>query len=292
MDNETIVHKLQAGQGNRQQLLEMLWIRNLGLVRKTIHRLTGLDRNKDSDKQDFEDLEQQAFLGILRAIPVYDSEKGTKFFTIAYHYIMFSIYRYYDRSGQSVRVPDYMRKRIWKYTRERERQRENGEPATDESIKKALGLTDYAFRTIMSAMRALKLESLDNPLDRNDSDSGTVLDMIAGYENVSETALAGSYEKDLHNLLQSALRELPEKERTVIYARHYQKMKTAHIATVLQCSPQYVSQLAQSAYKRIRTGKYGQELATFLPRKSMERAKRQIRNDFKDLSDQERELLL
>ena len=150
---------------------------------------------------------------------------------------MFSIYRYYDRSGQSVRVPDYMRKRIWKYTRERERQRENGEPATDESIKKALGLTDYAFRTIMSAMRALKLESLDNPLDRNDSDSGTVLDMIAGYENVSETALAGSYEKDLHNLLQSALRELPEKERTVIYARHYQKMKTAHIATVLQCSP-------------------------------------------------------
>ena len=116
--------------------------------------------------------------------------------------------------------------------------------------------------------------------------------MIAGSENVSETALAGSYEKDLHDLLQSALRELPEKERTVIYARHYQKMKTAHIATVLQCSPQYVSQLAQSAYKRIRTGKYGQELATFLPRKSMERAKRQIRNDFKDLSDQERELLL
>ena len=85
MDNETIVLKLQAGQGNRKQLLEMLWIQNLGLIRKIIHGLTGLERNKDSDKQDFEDLEQQAFLGILQAIPVYDSEKGTKFFTIAHH---------------------------------------------------------------------------------------------------------------------------------------------------------------------------------------------------------------
>ena len=292
MDNETIVLKLQAGQGNRKQLLEMLWIQNLGLIRKIIHGLTGLERNKDSDKQDFEDLEQQAFLGILQAIPVYDSEKGTKFFTIAHHYIMFSIYRYYDRSGQSVRVPDYMRKRIWKYTRERERQRENGEPATDESIKKALGLTDYAFRTTMSAMRALKPERLDSLLDENDRDSGTVLDMIAGSENVSETALAGSYEKDLHDLLQSALRELPPKERTVIHARHYQRMDTAWIARVLHCSPQYVSQLARSAYKRIRTGKYGQELLTFLPERYINRACKRIQDDFQDLSDQERELLL
>ena len=61
MDNETIVNKLQAGQGNREQLLEMLWTRNLGLIRKLIHGMTGLERGKWSDRQDFEDLEQQAF---------------------------------------------------------------------------------------------------------------------------------------------------------------------------------------------------------------------------------------
>ncbi len=190
MDNETIVLKLQAGQGNRKQLLEMLWIQNLGLIRKIIHGLTGLERNKDSDKQDFEDLEQQAFLGILQAIPVYDSEKGTKFFTIAHHYITVSVYRYYDKYGQSIRIPDYMRHRIRVYTRERERQLAQGLPVTDESIKKALGWTDNSFRSVISAMKKMKPERLDSLLDENDRDSGTVLDMIAGSENVSETALA------------------------------------------------------------------------------------------------------
>lgn len=115
---------------------------------------------------------------------------------------------------------------------------------------------------------------------------------LYGSENVSETALAGSYEKDLHDLLQSAIRELPPKERTVIHARHYQRMDTAWIARVLHCSPQYVSQLARSAYKRIRTGKYGQELLTFLPERSINRARKRIQDDFQDLSDQEREQLL
>lgn len=292
MDNETIVNKLKAGQGNREQLLEMLWTRNLGLIRKLIHGMTGLEHGKWSDKQDFEDLEQQAFLGILRAIPVYDSTKGTKFFTIASDYIKVSIYRYYDKAGQSVRIPEYMRYRIRDYTRERDRQIANGEPATDESIKKALRLTDNSFRSIKSAMRKMNTESLDKLLDENNSDSGTVLDMIAGSENVSDTALAGSYEKDLHNLLQSAIRELPDRERTVLHARHYQRMSTAWIARTLHCSPQYVSQLAQSAYKKIRTGKYSQELLSFLPEKSMAQAKKRIQNDFKELSDQERDLLL
>jgi len=41
-DNESIVKQLQAGQGNREELLERLWTDNLGLIRKIIHRLTGL----------------------------------------------------------------------------------------------------------------------------------------------------------------------------------------------------------------------------------------------------------
>lgn len=292
MDNETIVNKLQAGQGNREQLLEILWTRNLGLIRKLIHGMTGLERGKWSDRQDFEDLEQQAFLGILQAIPVYDSAKGTKFFTIACDYIRVSIYRYYDKTGQSVRIPEYMRHRIREYTRERERQIIMGKPATDESIKKALGITDNALCSIKNAMRKMSMESLDKLLDDNNSDSGTVLDMIAGSENVSDTALASSYEKDLHDLLQSALRELPDREKTVLHARHYQRMSTAWIARTFQCSPQYVSQLAQSAYKRIRTGKYGPELLSFLPEKSTAQAKRRIQNEFRELSDQERDLLL
>ena len=64
MENETIVKMLQDGQGDQQQLLEMLWKQNISLVRKIIQESTGTERWN----QDFEDLEQQAFLGIRKPV--------------------------------------------------------------------------------------------------------------------------------------------------------------------------------------------------------------------------------
>ena len=63
-NNETIVLQLQNGEGNRNEQLDRLWRDNLPLIRKFVHEFTGLDRYAWSDKQDFEDLEQQAFFGI------------------------------------------------------------------------------------------------------------------------------------------------------------------------------------------------------------------------------------
>lgn len=67
-DNESIVKQIQSGQGNRQELLERLWTDNLGLIRKIIHRLTGLQYGYPPDREDFEDLEQQAFIGIMDSV--------------------------------------------------------------------------------------------------------------------------------------------------------------------------------------------------------------------------------
>lgn len=73
-DNESIVKQIQSGQGNRQELLERLWTDNLGLIRKIIHRLTGLQYGYPPDREDFEDLEQQAFIGIMDSVQHYDRQ--------------------------------------------------------------------------------------------------------------------------------------------------------------------------------------------------------------------------
>ncbi len=288
MDNETIVHKLQAGQGNRSELLERLWTDNLKLIRKIIHDTTGLEREKWSDRQDFEDLEQQAFFGVLESIQRYNSEKGTKFFTTAAYYIRKSIYRYYDYSGQALRIPAFMRHNVRAYLRERERNR----TATDKSIQKMLGMSDRAFRQTVMTVQKMELIRLDSYLNESEEESGTLLDMIASTENVSEKALSGSYDRELHNLLRSALRELPEKERRAIIARHYAGYNTEHIASEMKCTRQNVSKLIKSGYKRIRTGKYGPELTTFLPERAIYQAQKRIQEEFKDLSEQERNLLI
>lgn len=291
-DNESIVRQIQKGQGSRDELLEKLWTDNLGLIRKIIHEMTGLERGKWSDLQDFEDLEQQAFLGIMESIPQYDSEKGIKFFSFAYHYIRKSIMRYYDRAGQTMRIPEYMRAHIRAYMREKERQRTENEPATDESIRKALGMSDITWQSVTRAIQKLELQRLDNYLNESDKESGTILDMIASNESTSETAIISTNERELHALLRLALQALPKTERNVIMARYYQGHSLRYIAKSMNCSHQYVSQLSISAYKRIRTGKYAQELLSFLPERAMHRAERRIQDDFKELSEQERDLLI
>lgn len=291
-DNESIVIQIQKGQGNRNELLEKLWLDNLGLIRKIIHQLTGLQYGYPPDREDFEDLEQQAFLGILESVKHYDSTQGIKFFSFAQAYIRTSVYRYYDRSRQSLRIPAFMRKRIRKYIGERDRLRETGQPATNEIIQERLQLSDKAFDSLLRAIQKLELQRLDSYLNESDRESGTVLDMIAGNENTSETALASSYDTELKALLHSALKELTETERQILTARHFQRMNTRHIASLMKCRPQYVSKTAKTAYKRIRTGKYGKELSEFLPELATYRAQKRIENDFRELSEQERDLLI
>lgn len=291
-DNESIVKQIQNGQGNRNELLEKLWTDNLSLIRKIIHELTGLDRGNWSDRQDFEDLEQQAFIGIMESVQRYDSTKGIKFFSFAVYYIRLSVYRYYDRSGQLLRIPAYMRKRIRDFMREKERLREKGHTVTDEMVQEQLGMSDNAIREILKTIQKLEMQRLDSYLNENDRESGTILDMIASAENISEAAMESVHDRELHALLRSSLQELPETERQVLNARHFQRLNVRQIACHLNCTPQYVSKLAKTAYKRIRTGKYGTELATFLPERASHRAEKRIQDEFKELSEQERDLLI
>lgn len=291
-DNESIVKQIQTGQGNRNELLERLWTDNIGLIRKIIHELTGLDRGKWSDIQDFEDLEQQAFLGIMDCIQHFDSAKGTKFFTFATAYIRKSVYRYYDRASQALRIPAYMRKRIRDFIGERDRLRKKGLPATDEIIQERLGMSDNALRETLLAIQKLELQRLDSYLNESDSNSRTILDMIAGIENTSDTATESVHDRELHELLHFALQELPEPERYVLIARHYQRHNTRQIAREMNCTSQNVSRLVKSAYRKIRTGKYGKELATFLLERASHRAEKRIQDEFKELSEQERDLLI
>lgn len=288
--NEKIVSQIQNGIGDRQELLSELWTCNLGLVQKIIHRCTGLQ--KDIDRQDFEDLEQQAFIGIMCAMQKYDPAAGVRFFTYAESYIKKSIYKYYDRNGQALRLPAYMRKRIRQYTQARESLRMKGKAASIENIQELLSWSDNAMHSVVETIRKAEMQSLDCNLNENEKYSVTVLDMIAASENVEEDALSGSYLEGLHSLLQLALGELPNRERTVLQALFFQGLSYKELADCFGCTKQNISKIKGDAYKNIRMGKYGSELLSYLPDRKAKRAKKRIDQDFKELSEDERDLLL
>ncbi len=107
LTNERLVKLIQEGGIDRNKNLEMLWSRNLNLIRLIIKKLTGYRGNEDI----FQDMEQQAFIGFYDAVMRFDESRNIKFFSFANDYIRKSIYRYYDNGGYSIRIPEYMRGR-------------------------------------------------------------------------------------------------------------------------------------------------------------------------------------
>lgn len=160
MDNETIVRQLQNGQGNQQQLLELLWNQNIRLVRKIIHESTGLDHWD----QDFEDLEQQAFIGIMESVNRFDFSQGNRFFTYATHYIIKSIRKYYDQYCQSLRIPPAMRAKIKRYMKAREELQASGQIPTDSALMERLGMSEKEFRNVSVSVQKVGLISLNSYL--------------------------------------------------------------------------------------------------------------------------------
>lgn len=288
MDNETIVKQIQNGQGDRKQLLELLWNQNIPLVRKIIHDSTGLDQWD----QDFEDLEQQAFIGIMESVYRFDFSQGNRFFTYATHYIIKSLRKYYDRYCQSLRIPPAMRSKIKRYMKAREELQASGQVPTDKAIMECLGMSEKEFRNVNDIIQKVGLVSLDSRLEEHNNDSGTLLDIVPDPSQNTESASGSVYLQELHNALMSALGTLSGKESEIIYAHFYCNQTLGQISNIMNCSRQNIECHMKSAFRKLRTGKYGKELASFLPERKEKRAIKRIEHKTHGLSEREKDLLL
>lgn len=270
----------------------MLWKQNVSLVRKIIQESTGIERWN----QDFEDLEQQAFLGILESISRYDFSQGNRFFTYATHYIVKSLRKYYDRYCQSLRIPPAMRAKIKSYMIAREELQASGQVPTDKALMESLGMSEKEFRNVSDSIQKVGLVSLDSRLEENDKDSGTLLDMVSDPSQNTESASDSVYLRELHNTLTAALGTLSIRECEIIYARFYKGQTLEEIGDTLHCSKGNIDCHIQNAFRKLRRGKYGKELASFLPDRQERWAIRNINRESErkmaGLSEQEKDLLL
>lgn len=130
---------------------------------------------------------------------------------------------------------------------------------------------------------------LHKGLSESDKESETLLELITREEDIDTLALECTYDKELREILHLAIQSLPQKEQQVILARHFQQRNSKNIAEMLGCTAQNVSKLARRGYQRIRTGKYKNDLLTFLPEGERKRAIKRIQSDLKDLHLQEEE---
>lgn len=296
--NEELIERLQAAGEDTPDaaaIMEQLWAQNIRLVRLTVHRLTGLNVGE----QGFEDMEQQAYFSFHAAAYAYDPAEGLAFSTFFSKRIKWELCRYYERGGFTIRIPVYMKQRFRDCAKKkRELERETGRAVTYEDALNAMGLHPAAVAGTLAALRRQETASLEaEAYGSEDGDSVSLLDKLADGADMETDVIERVWQRELHAALMSALQDVPEVARGIISRHYFGGMSIGHMAQEYGITRQAVYDREQKAFRSIRAGRYGAELAEFMPSMSKkERADRLIREDRAavarlQLSNTEKELL-
>ena len=225
--------QIRLAQQGDQEAKTRLVEENTGLVWSIARRYFG--RGVDPD-----DLYQLGCLGFLKAIDGFDLEFGTQFSTYAVPKIAGEIRRFLRDDG-SVKVSRSLKERAAaiKMTRQRLTGQWNREPSISE-IAAELELT------LEEVAEAETATASTESIHRESGDDGFTLEDIL---------TEGSMEEDLVEkiALKEAIRQLPERERTVIDLRYFRGLTQDKTAKILGVSQVQISRIEKKALGVLRS---------------------------------------
>ncbi|MFJ4468173.1 SigB/SigF/SigG family RNA polymerase sigma factor [Streptomyces sp. NPDC089424] len=231
------LHELQEGP-EREALRDELATAWLPMA----HRIASRFRDRG---ESLEDLKQVAALGLVKAIDRYDPSRGA-FESYAVPTITGEVKRHFRDRMWALRVPrrvQELRNKVRLARRELAQNPGAPEPTVAE-IATHTGLTEEEVATGVEALESFSTLSLDAEL--SSADEGYSLADTLG-------APDGSYDVvvDRESAKQS-LRNLPERERAILYMRFFEDMTQSRIADQLGISQMHVSRLISRSCARVR----------------------------------------
>ena len=225
-------------ESQRDQALETVTRIHMPLARSLAHRYAGKGL-------DHEDLEQVAFLALLKAIHRFDLGKSTEFGAYATPTITGELRRYFRDYGWLVRPPRELqeRRQLVTDTRARLEQRLGHDPGAEE-LAEELDLSLESVREAQVAATNLRPASLD----ATTSEGGRpVLDLLdSRADGRSDPALDESI------VVRTALERLPARDQVLVELRFAGDLTQAEIAESMGLSAMQVSRLLRRTLDELR----------------------------------------
>ena len=190
-----------------------------------------------------EDLTQVANLGLLKAIDRFDVERGVKFSTYATATVVGELKRHFRDKGWALRVPRRLQEAGMKVGRTvTDLYQDLGRAPTVAEIGKRTGLSEEEVLEAMETAHAYTTQSLDAPTDE---DGAATIERL-GAEEESFELLEG------WTSVAPAIKELPRRERTILYLRFFRGLTQTQIAEELGISQMHVSRLLSRTLSQLR----------------------------------------
>jgi RNA polymerase sigma factor (sigma-70 family) len=200
---------------------------------------------------EFDDLFQQATLGLMRAVDKFDERLGCKFSTYAVLWIRQALYRYFADASRTIRLPSHVHATTVRLKKQAQRleQKLGREPSAAELAAESQ-LTLGAVQTALRGM--LPPASLDAPLAG--FEGLPLVDAIATDQEDDFAAVADAIW--IADFVQTLLDRLPPREALVLRLRNGigvpKEYTLDHIGDIIGVSRERTRQLEAAALKRLR----------------------------------------
>lgn len=193
-----------------------------------------------------DDIRQTAYEGLVKAVQRFDCSKERDLLSFAVPTIRGEIRRYFRDHGWTVRPPrriQELQQRIGRVT-EQLGQDLGHEPRTSDMLRE-LDVDRADFEAAVEAYGCFQPTSLDQPQSREDGRTiGDLVTAVDTEEAASEARLT----------LEPVVRELPERDKRILYLRFYEDRTQEEIGRELGVTQMQVSRLLTRIYARLRDG--------------------------------------
>jgi RNA polymerase sigma-B factor len=189
----------------------------------------------------FDDLQQVAMLGVLKAVDRFDPEVGSSFVSFALPTVLGELRRHFRDHTWAVRVPRRLKDLHVEVGAAAEfLSSENGKPPTPDEIAGYLGIPVEDVLEALDAGAAYRSSPL-NVSGEHDEELGTGLVFGEVDPELSRT--------DDRVVLGEAIAQLPPRERKILELRFAQGLSQSEIAEVVGVSQVHVSRLLRSSIR-------------------------------------------
>ena len=196
------------------------------------------------------DLAGAGVMGLIRAVELFEPERGLKFETFATHKIRGAILdelRSMDWVPRSVRQKSKLLQRAYVDLEEK-----LGRMPYDDEVAEHMHLTSEALEELLGEVSPATILSLEEALpDRGDDNKSlSLIDTIEDPQASNPLKELGFQE--VKSILKESIGQLPEKEKLVIALYHYEELTLKEIGEVLGLTESRVSQIHSKAMLKLK----------------------------------------
>lgn len=200
-ENKVLLREYQITKDTN--LLADLYQANQGLFNKIISKYNGLGEK--------DDMLQECFIALLKAIETYREESGT-FSNYLSVIVSNHLHRYINNNNMII-APEYMQIWCYKYRILKDK------GYSDKKILDELGISREQLKNIKRFILVQNVRSLEEPIE-NDFILG---DFIADQSEYQEQVINKVFSEEITKAIQDA-NSLTEREKAFIYKRYYENM--------------------------------------------------------------------